>query len=111
MLILHLFVSYAHVNLCHFFSFSSCQGLAATSACGSSWTFLFTLLADSEGVPSEAGVPGALMGWHGTSLLLPGTDVTTRDTFSKFLWIFYKNWLLSFSRRSITATNALWNNI
>ena len=45
MLIVHLFVSYAHVNLCIFF-FSSCwcRGLAAASACGSSWTFLFTLL-------------------------------------------------------------------
>ena len=43
MLIVHLFVSYAHVNLCHFFSSSWCQGLAATSACGSSWTFLFTV--------------------------------------------------------------------
>ena len=43
-LIVHLFVSYAHVNLCHFFSSSWCQGLAATSACGSSWTFLFTFL-------------------------------------------------------------------
>ena len=42
MLIVHLFVSYAHVNLCHFASSSWCQGLAATSACGSSWTFLFT---------------------------------------------------------------------
>ena len=26
MLIVHLFVSYAHVNLCHFFSSSWCQG-------------------------------------------------------------------------------------
>ena len=42
MLIVHLFVSYAHVNLCHFFSSSWCQGLTAASACGSSWTFLFT---------------------------------------------------------------------
>ena len=42
MLIVHLFVSYAHGNLCHFFSSSWCQGFAATSACGSSWTFLFT---------------------------------------------------------------------
>ena len=42
MLIMHLFVSYAHINLCHFFSSSKCQGLAATSACGSSWTFLFS---------------------------------------------------------------------
>ena len=41
-LIVHLFVSYAHVNLCRFFSSSWCQGLAATSACGYSWTFLFT---------------------------------------------------------------------
>ena len=40
MLMMCLFVSYAHVNLCHFFSSSWCQGLAA--ACGSSWTFLFT---------------------------------------------------------------------
>ena len=44
MLIVHSFVSYAHVNLCHFFSSSWCQGLAAASACGSSWTFLFTFL-------------------------------------------------------------------
>ena len=44
MLIVHLFVSYAHVNLCHFFSSSWCWGLAAASACGSSWTFLFTFL-------------------------------------------------------------------
>ena len=42
MLIVHLFVSYAHVNLCHFFSSSWCQGLAAASVCGSSWTFLLT---------------------------------------------------------------------
>ena len=44
MVIVHLFVSYAHVNLCHFFSSFWCQGLAAASACGSSWTFLFTFL-------------------------------------------------------------------
>ena len=44
MLIVHLFVSYAHVDLCHFFSSSWCRGLAAASACGSSWTFLFTFL-------------------------------------------------------------------
>ena len=42
LLIVHLFVSHAHVNLCHFFTSSWCQGLAATSARGSSWTFLFT---------------------------------------------------------------------
>ena len=39
MLIVHLFVSDAHVNLCHFFSSSWCRALAAASACGSSWTF------------------------------------------------------------------------
>ena len=44
MLIVHLFVSYAHVNMCHFFSSYWCRGLAAASACGSSWTFLFTFL-------------------------------------------------------------------
>ena len=44
MLIVHLFVSYAHVNLCHFFSSSLCRGLAAASTFGSSWTFLFTFL-------------------------------------------------------------------
>ena len=48
MLIVHLFVSYAHINLCHFFSSSWCQGLAATSACGSSWTFLFTFFSSPE---------------------------------------------------------------
>ena len=42
--IMHLFVSYAHINLCHFFSSSWCRGLAEASACGSSWTFLFTFL-------------------------------------------------------------------
>ena len=44
MLIVHLFVSYAHVNLCHFFSSSWCRGLAAASACDSSGSFLFTFL-------------------------------------------------------------------
>ena len=34
-LIVHLFVSYAHIGLCRFFSSSWYQGLAATSACGS----------------------------------------------------------------------------
>ena len=42
MLVGHLFVSYAHVNMRHFFSSSWCRGLAAASDCGSSWTFLFT---------------------------------------------------------------------
>ena len=40
--IVRLFVGYVHINLCLFFSSSWCQGLAATSTCGSSWTFLFT---------------------------------------------------------------------
>ena len=43
-LIVRLFVSYAHVNLYHIFSSSWCQGLAVASACGFSWTFLFTFL-------------------------------------------------------------------
>ena len=46
--IVHLFVSYAHVGLCHFFSSSLCRRLAAASACGSSWTFLFTIFIDAE---------------------------------------------------------------
>ena len=53
MLIVHLFVSYAHVNLCHFFSSSWCQGLAATSAVGCSWTFLFTLLLQNAMLPFD----------------------------------------------------------
>ena len=44
MIVMHLFVSYAYVNLCHLFSSYSCRELAAASACGSSWTFLFTFL-------------------------------------------------------------------
>ena len=44
MLIVHLFVSYAHVSLCHFLSSSWCRGFAAASACSSSWTFLFWIL-------------------------------------------------------------------
>ena len=42
--VVHLFVSYAHVNLCRFFSSSWCRRWAAASACGYSWTFLFTVL-------------------------------------------------------------------
>ena len=41
-LLVHLFVSYAHVNLCPFLSSFWCQGLAATSDCGTLWTFLIT---------------------------------------------------------------------
>ena len=48
MLIVHLFVSYAYVNLCHLFSSSWSQGLAATSACGSSCTFLFTFFVGTD---------------------------------------------------------------
>ena len=44
MLIVRLFISYVHVSLCHFFSSSWCRGLAAVSACGTSWTFLFTFM-------------------------------------------------------------------
>ena len=53
MFIVHLFVSYVHVGLCHFFSFSWCRGLAATSACGSSWTFLFTFLFHLYGIDND----------------------------------------------------------
>ena len=49
MLIVHLFVSYIHVNLCHSFSSFWCRGLAVASACGSSWTFLFTFIHAYEG--------------------------------------------------------------
>ena len=52
MLIVHLFVSYAHINLCHFFSSSWCRGLAAASACGFSWTFLLTFLNSEMRPPS-----------------------------------------------------------
>ena len=48
-----LFVSYAHVNRCHFFSSSWCRGLAAASACGSSWTFLFTFFSSPEPLGSQ----------------------------------------------------------
>ena len=41
-LIVHLFFTYAHVNLCHFFSSSWYRGLAAASVCDSFWNFLFT---------------------------------------------------------------------
>ena len=52
MLIVQCFVSYAHVNLCHLFSSSWCQGLAATSAYGSFWTFLFTFLTTIQRIGS-----------------------------------------------------------
>ena len=48
-LIVHLFISYAHVNLCHFLSSSWCRRLAVASACGSSWTFLFTCFINGPG--------------------------------------------------------------
>ena len=35
-------VGCARVGLYRFFSFSWCQWLGASSACGSSWTFVFT---------------------------------------------------------------------
>ena len=37
-----IFLLAMHTLICHFFSFSLSWGLAAASACGSSWTFLFT---------------------------------------------------------------------
>ena len=48
MFIMHLFVSYAHVNMCHFFSSSWCRGLAAASACDSSWTLLLIFSTEIE---------------------------------------------------------------
>ena len=55
MLIVHLFISYAllcNYNLCHLISSSWCRGLAAASACGSSWTFLFTFFLLSSWLPT-----------------------------------------------------------
>ena len=46
-LVVHLFVSYAHVNLCHFFSSSWCRWLGEASVCGSFLTFLFTFFYQS----------------------------------------------------------------
>ena len=70
----HLIVSYAHVNLCHFFSSSCCRGLAAASACVSSWTFLFTFLisvrflsftsAFTPSVHARVGARGQYLGHH-----------------------------------------------
>ena len=48
-LIVHLFVSYAHVNLCHFFASSWCQGLAATSACALPGLFYLPFLVHLPG--------------------------------------------------------------
>ena len=44
MRIVHLFVYFARVNFCLFFSSSWCLGLAAASDCGSPWTVLLTFL-------------------------------------------------------------------
>ena len=66
MLFVHLFVSYAHVNLCHFFSSSWCRGLAAASACGSSWNFLFTFFQLSWLGPDDLSLvtgPPAFNSW------------------------------------------------
>ena len=68
MLIVHLFVSYAHVNLCHFFS-SWCRGLAAASACGFSWTFLFTFL-----------FPNGIKWYYDSFLTFLITQQNTRNT-------------------------------
>ena len=40
MLLMHLFVYFAHINFCPFSS-SWCQGLTAACDCGTSWTFNF----------------------------------------------------------------------
>ena len=60
MLIVHLFVSCAHVNLCHVFSSSWCRGLAGASACGSSWTFLFTFLVHPHAKPVKTAHAGSV---------------------------------------------------
>ena len=60
-------------------------------------------------VPSDASCPEALNGWKHTSTLLVGTEVTTRDTFSKFLWIFQVNWPLSVQKIN-HSHKCLWNN-
>ena len=41
-LLVHLFVCFAHVSFCSFFSSSWCQGLAAVCDCGTPWIFLLT---------------------------------------------------------------------
>ena len=51
LLIVHLFVSYAHVKLCHLISSVWCRGLAAAFACGSSCFFLFFFLFTFFGLP------------------------------------------------------------
>ena len=58
MLIVHLFISYAQVNLCPVPCFSSSwyRDLAAASACGSSWTFLFTFIVGPGRCASRAFV-------------------------------------------------------
>ena len=48
-----LFVSYAHVNLCHFFSSSWSRGPAAASAYGPSWSFLFSFLRRCETISND----------------------------------------------------------
>ena len=55
MLIVQMCVSYAHVNLCHSFVSTWCQGLAATSCCGSSLTFLFTFLFENTAILYSEG--------------------------------------------------------
>ena len=41
MLLMRLFVYFARVNFCPFFSSSWCRGFAAACDCGTPWTFLF----------------------------------------------------------------------
>ena len=93
MLIVHLFLSYAHVNLCHFFSFSWCQ--AATSACGSSLTFMFTYFHNSTRRSSSVGAHVVEAQKH--------LRVTEAEIRKQLIWgnkyiqtkgktIFYENW-------------------
>ena len=52
--------------------YNQCQGLAATSACGSSWTFLFTFLHVTPFVFVLCGKPFQVCkAWKGTIKSLP----------------------------------------
>ena len=82
MLIVHLFVSYAHVNMCHIFSSSWCQRLAATSACGSSWTILFTFLKSIVSLSTKRLDTGRILGtgW----IPIPGSEHVCYTSWSAF---------------------------
>ena len=64
------------VNLCLLFSSSWCQGssswcqrLAVTSACGSSWTFLFTFLTLAGVIPTAQALEKILKNWPCSTLM------------------------------------------